>query len=91
MTADHSHTMYMAGYPKRGNPIFGIVTEDDGHVPLGEDKLPFTTLGYANGPGGRLNGYRENLTGVDTGHRDYLQQANVKRSSETHGGEDVGQ
>lgn len=56
---------------------------------LGDDGKPYTTLGYANGPGG-INGSRENLTGVDTGDKDFLQQATVQRYKETHGLEDVG-
>lgn len=57
VTADHSHTLVMAGYPVRGNPILGKARGRD------RDGLPaatfskdaagrsFTTLGYANGPG----------------------------------------
>ena len=56
---------------------------------LGSDEKPFTTLGRANGPGG-VNGSRENLTGVDTTDKDFLQQATVMRYKETHGIEDVG-
>jgi alkaline phosphatase len=54
VTADHSHTLTIAGYPKRGNPILGKVVEpghadkDYAHDLLG---LPYTTLSYANGPG----------------------------------------
>jgi alkaline phosphatase len=54
VTADHSHVFTIAGYPKRGNPILGKVTEagrpskEYGKDALG---LPYTTLGYANGPG----------------------------------------
>ena len=82
----------MAGYPVRGNPIFGLAREYGETGPtLAKDKLPYTVLGYANGPGGeRENGTRQNLTGVDTGDKEYLQQATVWLSSETHGGDDVG-
>jgi alkaline phosphatase len=47
----------MAGYPTRGNPILGLVVGNDEHgepetAPLlAGDGKPYTTLGYANGPG----------------------------------------
>jgi alkaline phosphatase len=54
VTADHSHAFTIAGYPKRGNPILGKVVEP-GHGPRDYARdalgLPYTTLGYANGPG----------------------------------------
>jgi len=56
-TADHSHTLTMAGYPNRGNDILGLVRGNDlrGEVKdeLTLDMLgkPYTTLSYANGPG----------------------------------------
>ena len=82
----------MAGYPQRGNPIFGLATERGETEPSNaKDSLPYTVLGYANGPGGkRINGTRQNLTGVDTADKDYLQQATVWRGSETHAGDNVG-
>ena len=57
VTADHSHTLNLVGYPVRGNPILGKVRGSDS-----EDGVPgelardltgqvFTTLAYANGPG----------------------------------------
>ncbi len=59
VTADHSHTLSFAGYPVRGNPILGLVhgvtdSYQRGHgTQLARDKLgrPYTTLGFANGPG----------------------------------------
>jgi len=52
VTADHSHVFTIAGYPKRGNPILGKVIEP-GANDFSRDLLglPYTTLGYANGPG----------------------------------------
>lgn len=54
VTADHSHVFTMAGYPKRGNPILGKVVHP-GHADTDYAQdllgLPYTTLGYANGPG----------------------------------------
>jgi alkaline phosphatase len=57
VTADHSHTLTIAGYPKRGNPILGVVVGSSGEAgpkPGSADDLtghPYTTLSYANGPG----------------------------------------
>ena len=52
VTGDHSHTLTIAGYAKRGNPILGISIGVDGEPILGEDGKPYTTIGFANGPGG---------------------------------------
>ncbi|CAN7207826.1 alkaline phosphatase [Devosia sp. LjRoot3] len=46
LTADHSHVFTIAGYPTRNNPILGIAG-------TGDDGLPYTTLGYMNGPGAK--------------------------------------
>jgi alkaline phosphatase len=57
VTADHSHTLSISGYPKRGNPILGLVVGSSGEAgprPGPSDDLsglPYTTLSYANGPG----------------------------------------
>jgi alkaline phosphatase len=52
VTADHSHTLTISGYPKRGNPILGKVVEpDQGESAKDLLGLPYTTLNYANGPG----------------------------------------
>lgn len=57
VTADHSHTFNIGGYPMRGNNILGLVREvgDDGKPEKEPSKdalgRPRTTLSYANGPG----------------------------------------
>ncbi|MEO0576590.1 MAG: alkaline phosphatase [Pseudomonadota bacterium] len=53
VTADHSHVFSVAGYSSRGNPVLGVVAID-GQPVLAADGKPYTTLGYANGRGGRL-------------------------------------
>lgn len=95
VTADHSHTFSIAGYPTRGNPILGkVIGNDDRGEPMTEPSLsddgkPYTTLGYYVSPGGLHDKVRPDLTGVDTEHPDYHQQAAVFRLSGTHAGEDV--
>jgi alkaline phosphatase len=93
VTADHSHTLMLAGYAPRGNPILGLARRFDRktgtYVPiLAQDGKPYTTLSYANGPGG-VAGPRGDLTDVDTTAKDFTQQALVPLGSETHAGEDV--
>jgi alkaline phosphatase len=109
VTADHSHVFTMAGYPTRGNPILGkVVTNDAFGEPeskprLADDGMPYTTLGYQNGPGYAFTsekarssqkrksnaGRTQNLGAVDTTDRRFHQQSLVPLASETHGGEDV--
>ena len=97
VTADHSHTMTMAGYPPRGNPILGKVQYPTGALAMAADGKPYTTLGYINGPGAACAGKadpsepcaRADLSDTDTTARDYRQQALVPMPSETHAGEDV--
>lgn len=94
VTADHSHVFTIAGYPARGNNILGLVRDVDEkgiiqqNPTLGLDKKPFTTLGYANGPGFRA-GERPVLTDEVTTKPDFKQEATVPLISETHSGEDV--
>lgn len=100
VTADHSHTFTIAGYPHRGNDILGLVSPvpgNDGDA-VSHDKaadgLPYTTLAYQNGPGApggsaAALGRSVDLSSVDTGALDFLQQAAVPLAAETHAGEDV--
>ena len=54
VSADHSHTFTIAGYPQRGNPILGLVTSPGEAKPdLAADGKPYATLSYANGGGYR--------------------------------------
>ena len=97
VTADHGHVMSFSGYPVRGNPILGKVVTGGLLAPKGKrpaldsDGLPYTTLSYANGPGHRKTGSasRPDLTNVDTEDLDYMQEATLPLSSETHSGADV--
>ncbi|ABV35861.1 Alkaline phosphatase [Shewanella sediminis HAW-EB3] len=88
VTADHSHVFTIAGYPKRGNPILGLVHNVDGNLASADDGKPYTTLGYTNGPGAVI-GLRDDLTSVDTQDKDFMQQALIPMGSETHAGEDI--
>jgi alkaline phosphatase len=94
VTADHSHTLFIQGYPARGNNILGLVREigSNGEIEanytVDRDKKPFTTLGYANGTGARGKD-RPDLTEEMVLNPDYKQEANIPRTSESHGGEDV--
>ena len=90
VTADHSHAFTIAGYPERGNPILGLVKQP-GSSAFATDKngMPYTTLGYANGPGYRGPNARPNLTAIDTALPDFLQEAAIPMDSETHAAEDV--
>ena len=95
VTADHSHTLTISGYPTRGNPILGPVVHNDAKGNVGQpakaaDNKTYTTLGYRNGPGAvTTTRSRANVTLTDTNAPNYLQQALVPLESETHGGEDV--
>lgn len=100
VTADHGHTLSMAGYPRRGSDILGLATaslEDlgarDGYA-LAADGKVYTTLGYANGPGSILPGQkkageRHEPTAAEVKDPNYRQQSAIPSSAESHGGQDV--
>ena len=75
VTADHSHTLTIMGYPARGNNILGLVRaigKDGGLEPdYKRDALgkPYTTLNYTSGPGytGETNDQKE-------GSKTYLEE-----------------
>lgn len=98
VTADHGHTLTFAGYPSKGNDILGLVTdiwgENDDGLARASDGKPYTTLGYANGPGSVFFAPAEDKTRKAPGAEEvsdlsYRQQATIPTGSETHGGQDV--
>jgi alkaline phosphatase len=94
VTADHSHVMTIAGYPKRGNDIMGFiqsVKEGEASGPespegwaLDNTGRPMTTLTYANGPA--LGKNQPRLAPDD---KNYQQDKLYPTAGESHGGEDV--
>ncbi|XP_031621128.1 alkaline phosphatase-like [Contarinia nasturtii] len=91
ITADHSHSLTINGYPKRGNNILGIAQKSK------MDNISYTTLLYTTGgPGGfqmELNDkgdiQRRNPLNDDTTGYTYIQQAAVKTDENAHTGSDV--
>ena len=95
VTADHSHVFVMQGYPKRGNPILGLVDNRGRDLPddapkyaPAKDGKPYTTLGYYNGPNVRTEDSPALTDNLVQGP-DYRQQTAIPLGSETHAGEDV--
>lgn len=86
VTADHSHSLTMNGYPSRHTDILGIADISD------EDFLPYTTLLYGNGPGfqHQTSGLRPDISQDDLLDVNYRHASAVPRDSAAHGGEDVG-
>lgn len=98
VTADHSHTLTIAGYAKRGNPILGKVVFPGNAAPeKALDGNPYTTLSFANGTGyaaaGETHtpraGRAEDMSFINTEDPDFHQEAMVPLTAETHAGEDV--
>ncbi|NNF15868.1 MAG: alkaline phosphatase, partial [Gammaproteobacteria bacterium] len=95
VTADHGHTMTIGGYPTRGNPILGYVTENDTHgqpkpeAAINTENRLYTTLSYANGPGFAAH-QDPAVQEMDTSDPDYQQIAAYGlKWGESHSGADV--
>ncbi|KAJ6640159.1 Alkaline phosphatase, tissue-nonspecific isozyme, partial [Pseudolycoriella hygida] len=91
VTADHSHSLSINGYPRKGQNIFGIAQKSR------FDGIPYTTLTYATGG---VNGYqvevdehgsprRKDPSTQDTTAFDYVQQVAILTDENTHSGSDV--
>lgn len=99
VTADHSHTMTISGYAKRGTPILDKVILPGHDIPaLALDNKPYTVINYVNGKGNiehsnknvaAQTGRIADLSSIDTNDLDFHQEANIPLEQETHGGEDV--
>ncbi|KAL2301239.1 hypothetical protein Nmel_011805 [Mimus melanotis] len=89
VTADHSHVFSFGGYTLRGSSIFGGALPCSGLAPsTASDGKNYTSILYGNGPG--YPGSDRPNVDLDTAMDfEYLAQAAVPLSSETHGGEDV--
>lgn len=86
VTADHSHALTISGYPRRGNPILGLVVPTNRDTPsTARDGMPYTTLQYGSGPGA-VESPRPASRPDEPGFR---QQALLPMAAEMHGGEDV--
>lgn len=105
VTADHEHVISFNGYCGRGTPITGLCMgigsgqiEHTGEPEVADDGKPYTVVSYTNGAGsvlieqedGTYSGERPELTQEAALDPDYLQQALLPMSSESHSGVDVG-
>ncbi|KAF7383348.1 hypothetical protein HZH66_012698 [Vespula vulgaris] len=95
VTADHSHSFTMNGYPARGNDILGLASNI-----ANKDDQRYETLTYANGPGffyhRRNDSKNVNETWINLEEDKnrsnifYMHMAAQYLKDDTHGGEDVG-
>lgn len=95
VTADHSHTMVITGYPHRGSPILGLPWRAD--MATGEihrkpmtsvDGKPFATIGYFTGPNPR-SAREDSLSDEEVQDPQYVAESAVQIPNATHNGEDV--
>lgn len=105
VTADHEHAIAFNGYCGRGTPIHGLCykvsktgEKHSDELSLADDGKPYSVITYTNGSGTILKkeegqndytGSRPEVTQEEATDLDYLQQALIPMSSETHSGEDV--
>ena len=99
VTADHGHTMSLAGYPDRGTDVRSYSTRKM-DIDDGGDGRPFAILSYANGRGFSYH----DMVNNDTYHVDrkdlskenmttdfyFVSPSSAPKDSETHSGADVG-
>jgi alkaline phosphatase len=84
VTADHSHTFTISGYPARGNPILGkVITAGETITTKAADGKPYTTLNYANGVGYHEdirdeNGLKEEGVSLQIGRFTNLEAVNTQ-------------
>lgn len=99
VTADHSHSFTMTGYPPRGNDILGYLrplkdgegtarTDDRGNL-VDQAGRAMPTLSYANGPLETKSGGQQLSAALSPADKNYLQPKTFILPSENHGGEDV--
>lgn len=93
VSSDHSHVMSYNGYSARHNDIFDITEDFDEESDDPTKQLKYKTLSYANGPGYKnsrdANG-RIDPEEIDKDRLyDFQFPTTVKKSSESHGGDDV--
>ena len=86
VTADHSHSLTINGYPTRETDIFGYDCSSDEQ--MSDDGHYYPTLMYSTGPGHRMEGY-DVSEDQGLGDVDYAAPATVLQDTASHQGEDV--